>query len=228
MYYTVHGILQERILGWVAFPFSRGTSQPRDRIQVSHIAGGFFTSWATSPRILEWVPYPFSSGFSQPRNRTGVFCIADGFFNNWAFREWEGQAPGSWKEIRTILIKCCWVNGNIALPSVLSQNLLKCMQLSSAFGIWVLLHELVWAIWEMGGYRKVLRWPQQSTESACRRCPHRGGHPQSPGQNYSSSVAWHLDRVRKDAAELQTSLGNTGVYLFIYFLNIYLFGFNRS
>ena len=39
-----HGILQAGILGWVAFPFSRGSSQPRDRTQVSHIAGGFFTS----------------------------------------------------------------------------------------------------------------------------------------------------------------------------------------
>ena len=47
MNYTVHGILQARILEWVAFPFSRGSSQPRDRTQVSHIAGGFFTSWVT-------------------------------------------------------------------------------------------------------------------------------------------------------------------------------------
>ena len=38
--YTVHGILQARILEWVAFPFSRGSSQPRDRTQVSRIAGG--------------------------------------------------------------------------------------------------------------------------------------------------------------------------------------------
>ena len=45
--YTVHGILQARILEWVAFSFSRGSSQPRDRTQVSCIAGGFFTSWAT-------------------------------------------------------------------------------------------------------------------------------------------------------------------------------------
>ena len=45
--YTVHGILQARILEWAAFPFSRGSSQPRDRTQVSHIAGGFVTSWAT-------------------------------------------------------------------------------------------------------------------------------------------------------------------------------------
>ena len=41
---TVHGILQARILEWVAFPFSRGSSQPRYQTQVSGIAGGFFTS----------------------------------------------------------------------------------------------------------------------------------------------------------------------------------------
>ena len=42
--YTAHGILQARILEWVAVPFSMGSSQPRDRTQVSCIAGGFFTS----------------------------------------------------------------------------------------------------------------------------------------------------------------------------------------
>ena len=43
MDYTAHGILQARILEWVAFPLSRGSSQPRDQTQVSHIAGRFFT-----------------------------------------------------------------------------------------------------------------------------------------------------------------------------------------
>ena len=47
MDYIVHGILQARILEWVAFPFSGGSSQPRDRTQVSCFAGRFFTSWAT-------------------------------------------------------------------------------------------------------------------------------------------------------------------------------------
>ena len=42
--YTVHGILQARILEWGAIPFSRGSSQPRDQIQVSYTAGSFFTS----------------------------------------------------------------------------------------------------------------------------------------------------------------------------------------
>ena len=40
----VHGILQARILEWVAFPFTRGSSQARDQTQVSHTPGGFFTS----------------------------------------------------------------------------------------------------------------------------------------------------------------------------------------
>ena len=44
---SVHGILQARILKWVAIPFSRGFSQPRDRTQASRIAGRFLTGWAT-------------------------------------------------------------------------------------------------------------------------------------------------------------------------------------
>ena len=44
---SVHGILQARILEWVAIPFSKGSSQPRVWTQVSHIAGRFFTVWAT-------------------------------------------------------------------------------------------------------------------------------------------------------------------------------------
>ena len=44
---SVHGILQARILEWVAISFPRGSSQPRDWTQVSHIAGRRFTLWAT-------------------------------------------------------------------------------------------------------------------------------------------------------------------------------------
>ena len=51
--YTVHGILQARILEWVAFPFFRGSSQPRDQTQVSGIAAGFLTSWATREAQLK-------------------------------------------------------------------------------------------------------------------------------------------------------------------------------
>ena len=44
---SVHGILQARILGCVAMPSSRGSSEPREGTQVSHSAGGFFTTWAS-------------------------------------------------------------------------------------------------------------------------------------------------------------------------------------
>ena len=51
--YTVDGILQARILEWVAFPFSRESSQPRDQTQFC-IAGGFVTSWATREAQEYW------------------------------------------------------------------------------------------------------------------------------------------------------------------------------
>ena len=79
-----------RILEWVAIPFLRGSSQPRDQPQVSRIAGRFFTSWATreaemgtlgnlrkptdflavilQARLLECVAIPFSRGPSQPKD----------------------------------------------------------------------------------------------------------------------------------------------------------------
>ena len=44
---SVHGILQARVLEWGAIAFSRGSSQPRDRTQVSHIAGRRFNLWTT-------------------------------------------------------------------------------------------------------------------------------------------------------------------------------------
>ena len=89
MDHTVHGILQARILEWVAFPFSRGSSQPRDQTQVSFTlqADSLLAEPQGRPRKLEWVAYPFSSGSSQPRNWSRVSCIEAGFFTNWAMRE---------------------------------------------------------------------------------------------------------------------------------------------
>ena len=54
MDYTVHGILQAGILEWVAFLFSRRWFQPRDQTQISCIARGFFTSWATKEAQEYW------------------------------------------------------------------------------------------------------------------------------------------------------------------------------
>ena len=90
--YTVHGILQARILDGVGSLsllqgiFSTQESNPgllhfrQILYQLSHKG---------SQRILEWVAFPFSRGSSQPRNRTGVSCTAGRFFTNWATREAE-------------------------------------------------------------------------------------------------------------------------------------------
>ena len=50
---SVHGILQARILEWVAMPSSKGYSQPRDWTQLFRIAGSFFTIWVTM-ETLYW------------------------------------------------------------------------------------------------------------------------------------------------------------------------------
>ena len=55
MDYTVHGILQARILEWAAVAFSRGSSQPTDGTQFSRIAGRFFTSWDTRIAHVVWI-----------------------------------------------------------------------------------------------------------------------------------------------------------------------------
>ena len=57
--WTIHGILQTRILEWEAFSFSRGSSQPKDQTQDSHIADGFFTNRAVGEackvkEVLKW------------------------------------------------------------------------------------------------------------------------------------------------------------------------------
>ena len=59
---SVHGILQARIVEWVAMPSSRGSSQPRDWIWVSCTAGGFFTIWATRQALFQYHSNLSSSG----------------------------------------------------------------------------------------------------------------------------------------------------------------------
>ena len=86
---TVCGILQIRILEWVVFPFSRGSSPTQGSIP------GLLHCWwilyqlshKGSPRTLEWVAYPFSRRSSWPRNQTRVSCILGRFLTNWAIRE---------------------------------------------------------------------------------------------------------------------------------------------
>ena len=77
---SVHGILQARTLGWVAIPFSRGPSQPRDWTQVSFIVGRFFTIWATREAHKTHMVLPkfndavFSVEWIQHRLSTFHYC----------------------------------------------------------------------------------------------------------------------------------------------------------
>ena len=74
---SVHGISQTRILEGVVIPSSRGSSQPRDRTQVSHIVGGFFTDWATREAQKYWSGSPsLIQGFfpTQEWNRGHLHC----------------------------------------------------------------------------------------------------------------------------------------------------------
>ena len=52
---SIHGIFQARVLEWVVISFSRGSSRPRGRTWVSHIAGRCFTVWATREAPLHGV-----------------------------------------------------------------------------------------------------------------------------------------------------------------------------
>ena len=89
--YRVHGLLQARILEWIAFPSSRGSSQPRHWTQVSRIAGGFFTSWATreapeplkKPSNINFWSVSFAALFAElngfafdPRPHSHLFCVS--------------------------------------------------------------------------------------------------------------------------------------------------------
>ena len=136
----VHGILQARILEWVAIPFSRRSSLifptqgsnpslPHSRrilYQLSHQG---------RPRILEWVAYPFSRGSSQLRNQTGVSCIAGTFFTSWATREvpiltdaaliigWVSSSPENLQnEWESVLTSQLWIKDSMTFPEHLTYS----------------------------------------------------------------------------------------------------------
>ena len=122
MDYTVHGILQARILEWVAFPFSRGSSQLRDWTQVFRIEGRFFTGWATSffisalyilctqslSRVWLFVtPWtvahqaPLFMDFPGRNTRVGCHALLQGIFPT------QGSNPG--------LLPCTWILYHLSL-----------------------------------------------------------------------------------------------------------------
>ena len=63
---SVHGILQARMLEWVAIPFSRGSFQPRDQTQISYTAGKFFPWFGKFFWRRKWQPTPVSLAWRIP------------------------------------------------------------------------------------------------------------------------------------------------------------------
>ena len=94
---SVHGILQVRILEWVAIPFSRGSSWPMDRTWVSCLAGRFYIFWATRvesfPKKIIWLVWRLSVSFfaCSPTNIEkwlGHFCEGYYFFMPFQNKKW--------------------------------------------------------------------------------------------------------------------------------------------
>ena len=82
---SVRGIFQAGILEWVAIPFSRGSSQPRNWTQVSSIAGRFFTIWKTREKRGHKEggharePHPSGESFAHPESliQNVFFCLSE-------------------------------------------------------------------------------------------------------------------------------------------------------
>ena len=154
-----------RILEWVAYPFSRGSSQPRNQTGVSCIAGGFFTNWdirekwkslscvqlfvtpwTKSPgtlqaRKLEWVAFPFFMGSSQPRDWTQVSHFAGRFFTSWDTREaWYWFAAAAAKLLQSCPTLCNPTDGSpqgSPVPGILQARKLEWVAISfSNAGKW--------------------------------------------------------------------------------------------
>ena len=80
-----------RILEWVAIPFSRGSSQPRDSTQVSHIAGGFFTIWAIREAVLHRCPSKSPSQSPYPVCQWSSAFLAPGIDYMKTILSWTGE-----------------------------------------------------------------------------------------------------------------------------------------
>ena len=105
---SVPGILQARMLEWVVIFSSRGSSQLRDRTQVSRIAGGFFTCWATRGAHIT-IMWGNSSGRSQKWKLLLAFHLSyTDFFLFFPFLkviQLIAQASRSTMETRPVLFK---------------------------------------------------------------------------------------------------------------------------
>ena len=113
MDYTIHGILQARILDWVAFPFSRGPSQRRDWTGVSCFTGRFFTSWASRGALI-WVEAAYYSGLPWWLSRRSI-CLQCRRRRRHGFNPWVRKSPWKrkWPSIPVFLLEKPHGQGNL-------------------------------------------------------------------------------------------------------------------
>ena len=113
----VHGILQARMLEWVAFPFSRGSSQPRDRTQVPRTSGGFFTGWATreATRIPSFSNFPSTQAVTDRRGEFPVLLLWGQGRNEVRQRHWR-RSQGDSPVVRCLRHRTASVEGLGSIP----------------------------------------------------------------------------------------------------------------
>ena len=151
--YTVYGILQARILEWVTFPFSSVSSQHRNWNQVSRIAGGFFTSWASreAPKKGSAKEYSDSCTIALISHASKVMIkILQAGLHQYMNQELPDVQAGFRKGrgTRDLIANICWI-----------------IEKAREFQKKHLLHWLCWNIWWCGSQKnlKILRWKYQTT-----------------------------------------------------------------
>ena len=121
---SAQGTFQTRILVWVAISFSRGSSRPRDRSWVSHIAGRFFTAEPPGKTYSLWGHEKSWTGLLEwPNNNNAQHCI--GVFIVSSLRSSLGWGQGSWSQepgiqITVLLPASCVTWGKSVKPHCLS------------------------------------------------------------------------------------------------------------
>ena len=88
---VTHGILQARRLEWVAFPFSRVSSQPRDRTQVSCIAGGFLPTWGPDPQRRLFCEHALPPAPTHGQDMLKLVTLIVHHLTERESSEWKGQ-----------------------------------------------------------------------------------------------------------------------------------------
>ena len=114
---SMHGILQARILEWVAVSFSRGSPPPRDRSQVLSIAGGFFTVWAVreAPLVITEMQIKITMKYHFTLVRVAIILKRK-------------KTITRWKGCEDILADCWW-DHNRCVPIYMSTTVSICLSL---------------------------------------------------------------------------------------------------